>query len=290
LRATNRLSVWVKRCWPRHLLADIACMLVESRRPWIRNALIDWFVWLHPVDLRDAEHEDPRAYPSFNAFFSRALKPGARMVCALPDTLVSPVDGTLAEFGHLRDERLLQAKGRDYTLPALLADAWPRNGHLRNGAYATFYLAPADYHRVHLPLCARLLHSTYVPGRLFSVNHASAGNVDNLYARNERLVCEFDSAFGRFVLVLVGAGFVSGIETRWGGLVPRGKSTAQSHDHADAELRFAKGEEAALFRMGSTVLILLPEGCARWDAGLHTGQAVRMGQRLAQLRRPGLLE
>lgn len=279
-----RIGLWLKGFWPRHLLAGIAHVFANARHRWIRRPLIAWFLWRHPVDLRDAEHADPMAYASFNALFTRALKPGARPVCDAQDTLAAPVDGRLAEFGYLRDEHLLQAKGHAYSLAALLAAAFPRNAHLRNGAYATFYLAPEDYHRVHLPLAARLLHSTYVPGRLLSVDPLSARHVPQLYARNERLVCEFDSAFGRFVLVLVGAGFVSGIETRWSKLAPRAARKVRSESHEDAALHFAKGEEAALFRMGSTVIVLLPEGCATWDAGLQTGQAVRMGQRLAQLR------
>ena len=288
--ALTRLGVWLKTFWPRHLFADIAGLLVNSTHPWIRKPLIRWFLWLHPANLREAEHEDAMAYPNFNALFTRALKPGARRVCDEPDALVAPVDGRLAEFGYLRDEHLLQAKGHEYTLSALLADAAPRNAHLRNGAYATFYLAPEDYHRVHLPLAARLLHSTYVPGRLFSVSPLTARHVPQIYARNERLVCEFDSAAGPFVLVLVGAGFVSGIETRWSGLAPRGVKHVQSESHVHAGLHFAKGEEAALFRMGSTVIVLLPEGCATWDAGLQTGQAVRMGQRLALLRKEPFLD
>ncbi|HEY0961104.1 MAG TPA: archaetidylserine decarboxylase [Pseudomonadales bacterium] len=287
---STRLGVWLKTLWPRHLLADLAQRLVDARHPWIRKPLIRWFLWLHPVDLHEAELADPMAYPTFNALFSRALKAGARPVCAAPDSLVAPVDGRLSEFGHLHDGRLLQAKGHEYTLAALLADAAPRNAHLRNGAYATFYLAPEDYHRVHLPLAARLLHSTYVPGRLFSVNPLTARHVPHIYARNERLVCEFDSAFGPFVLVLVGAGFVSGIETRWRGRAPRGVKTARAESHLHERLHFAKGEEAALFRLGSTVIVLLPDGCATWDPGLQTGQAVRMGQRLASLHtdRPGI--
>lgn len=281
--ALTRFGVWLKTFWPRHLLANLAHALVDAEHPLIRSTLIRWFLRRHPVDLREAEHADPMAYPTFNALFTRSLKPGARPVCPGPDTLVSPVDGRLAEFGQLHRGRLLQAKGREYTLSALLADAAPRHARLRNGTYATFYLAPEDYHRVHLPLAARLMHSTYVPGRLFSVNPSTARHVPQIYARNERLVCEFDSAFGPFVLVLVGAGFVSGIETRWSGLMPRGVKSARSESHLHEALHFAKGDEAALFRLGSTVIVLLPEGCATWDAGLQTGQAVRMGQRLASL-------
>lgn len=279
----DRLQIQAKAWWPRHLLADIAGRLVDSQQPWLSQALIRWFLQQHQVDLGEALLEDPAAYPSFNAFFSRALKPQARPVCSDADALVAPVDGRICQFGQLQDGQLLQAKGRNYSLAALLAGTHVRNPQLQHGSWMTLYLAPRDYHRVHLPLAGQLLHSCYVPGRLFSVNPQAVQHIDQLYARNERLVCEFDSAIGRFVLVLVGAGFVSGIETSWGGRAPRGTRRSIDSDHRAAGLRFARGEEVARFRMGSTVLVLLPEGSTRWDARLQLNQQVRMGERIASV-------
>lgn len=279
----GKLQALAKRWWPRHLLADIARVAVESRRHWLKNAVIRYFLARHTPDMQEALIEDPFAYPSFNAFFSRALKPQARPLCTAADTLVAPVDGRVSQFGQLAEGRLLQAKGRDYSLQALLADAYARNPQLQHGSWMTLYLAPEDYHRVHMPLEGRLLHSTHVPGSLFSVGTHSVQHVDQLYARNERLICEFESAIGNFVLVLVGAGFVSGIETRWRGLLQRGSRHVHSEDHRAANLHFAKGEELALFRMGSTVLVLLPEGAASWDSTLQLQQRLRMGERIATL-------
>lgn len=269
--------------WPRHLLASLTHHLAESQRPWIKRALISHFLSQHTVDLGDAELDSPYDYPSFNAFFCRTLKAGARPVCSAHDTLVSPVDGRLSHSGTLDGNVLLQAKGRHYTLAALLATAWQRNQHLRNGAYLTGYLAPADYHRVHLPLAGRLVHSTYVPGRLFSLNPVAVQHVDQLYARNERLVCEFESAFGRYVLVLIGAGFVSGIITAWRGAMPLGTRNIVDFPHEQQDLHYAKGDDIARFRMGSTVLVLLPPGVVRWDERLVPGCRLRMGEAIARL-------
>lgn len=279
----GKLQVLAKSWWPRHLLADIARLVVDSRRPWLKKAVIRYFLARHTPDMQEALVEDPFAYPSFNAFFSRALKPQARPVCTAAETLVAPVDGRVSQFGQLTEGRLLQAKGRDYSLQALLADAYPRNAQLLHGSWITLYLAPEDYHRVHMPLDGRLLYSTHVPGRLFSVAAHSVQHVDQLYARNERLICEFESAIGNFALVLVGAGFVSGIETRWRGLLQRGNSHVHREDHRAANRHFAKGEELALFRMGSTVLVLLPEGAASWNSTLQVQQRLRMGERIATL-------
>ncbi|MES2603994.1 MAG: archaetidylserine decarboxylase [Pseudomonadota bacterium] len=274
-------TVW-QHVWPRHALAHITRALCESERPWLKRALIRYFLYHHPVDLHEALIGDIDAYPSFNAFFSRVLKPGARPICNSVNSIAAPVDGRVSEFGTLTDTTLLQAKGQPYTLEALLATAWPRNQHLRNGIYATFYLSPEDCHRVYAPLASRLLHSTHVPGRLFSVQPRVTQRVPVLYARNERMICEFDSPFGRYVLVLVGAGFVSGIVTRWSGLLKRGNSRISSQAYDDSALHYAKGEEVAHFLMGSTVLVLLPPRAAHWLGTLATGHSVRFGEAIGQ--------
>lgn len=276
------LALLWQHLWPRHALTRITYALCQSERPWLKRALIRYFLYQHTVDLREAVIDDIEAYPSFNAFFTRVLKPEARPLCPRPHSVVAPVDGRLSEFGTLTDSTLLQAKGQPYTLEALLASAWPRNGHLRNGIYATFYLSPEDCHRVYAPLASRLLHSTHVPGRLFSVQPSVVARVPVLYARNERLICEFDSPVGRYVLVLVGAGFVSGIVTRWGGMPGRGNSRISTQAFAETAPHYAKGEEVAHFLMGSTVLVLLPPRAAHWLETLATGQSVRLGEAVGE--------
>lgn len=276
----DRLITWWQYLLPRHFLAWFARRLCDSQQPWIKRSLIRYFLHAHSVDLREAEHEDAEAYASFNAFFTRALKPGLRPLCTNAGSVVAPVDGRLSEFGVLSDTSLLQAKGQAYSLPALLASAWSRNEHLRNGLYATVYLGPQDYHRVHAPVASRLLHTTYVPGRLFSVDPRIVQQVPALYARNERLICEFDSPFGRYVLVMVGAGLISGIVTRWDAAPARSELSSQSF--TDLALYYAKGEELAHFRLGSTVLVLLPPNSARWFDSLVSGQRVWLGTAMAE--------
>ena len=274
---SQRLTALSQALWPRHLLARIAYTLGESEQRWIKHLLLGLFLRRNAVDLSEAIITDAYDYPSFNAFFTRTLQPGVRPVCSQANSVAAPVDGSVSEFGTLDDTTLLQAKGQPYTLQALLAAAWPRNDHLRNGRYATFYLGQGDYHRVHAPLDSVLLHTTYVPGRLFSVQPHIVQAVPALYARNERLICEFDSPLGRYVLVLIGAGFISGIVTRWDGAQPRSSSRLVSRSFADAPRRYGKGEEIAHFRMGSTVLVLLPSQRVQWHATLAIGQQMRYG-------------
>jgi phosphatidylserine decarboxylase len=234
------------------------------------------------VNLDEAVQPDPDAYPSFNAFFTRALRPEARPVEPAPDALVSPVDGYVSATGRIEDGTLLQAKGHRYSVAALLgndADA----ARFAGGSFITLYLAPHNYHRIHAPCAARLEHMRHVPGRLFSVNEASVAAIDQLFARNERVVCTFDGP-GHMVLCLVGALFVGSMETIWHGAVtPVAQRRITDHDYRAAPRSFAKGEELARFNMGSTVILLFEPGRVTWDGALVSGAEVRMGRRIGNL-------
>ena len=284
--ARARAFVALQYLLPQHLLSALAHELTRSRVPWLKNALIGGFVRRFRPDMSEAAQPDPLAFESFNAFFTRALRASARPPDPDPRALVSPVDGSVSQIGRLNGSWLVQAKGHAYTLESLLdaEGSWPET--FRGGAFATLYLAPSNYHRIHMPLAGTLRAAWYVPGRLFSVNAATAASVPALFARNERLVCVFGAGPLSFALVLVGALFVGSMSTVWHGEVsprqPR-RRTELPLDGSRAGLTLARGAELGRFNMGSTVILLLPPGSAEWRATLAPGSTVRVGAALARL-------
>jgi phosphatidylserine decarboxylase len=286
----TRLFVALQYVLPQHALSRFIGYCTRIRYAPFKNFIIRAFVRGYRPDLRDALEADPERYPTFNAFFTRGLRPGTRPIADFPGTLVSPVDGTLSEAGRITDGRLLQAKGRDYTLEALLASRgdWP--ARFRDGWFATIYLAPYDYHRIHLPRTGRLVDAWYVPGRLFSVNRATAAAVPGLFARNERIVCGFlDRESLPFAVILVGALHVGSMATVWHGEVtprrPR-RLTPLPLETTRAPLELEAGAELGRFNMGSTVIVLLPPGPFAWDPALVPGRTLRMGEAIGRTARP----
>ena len=278
----DRLFILLQRVLPGHALSRMLGRLARARGPrWLRLRVIRAFVARYRVDLAESEHPSPEAYASFNAFFTRALQAGARPLCA--SGIACPADGVISECGDLEGDRLLQAKGRYYTLEALLAGERRLVETFRGGSFVTVYLSPRDYHRVHMPLDGRLRSSAYVPGDLFSVNAASAAAVDNLFARNERHISYFDTPRGPMAMVLVGALIVAGIETVWAGQVAPARSAVPRWEHAatPAPVRLDRGAEMGRFFLGSTVIVLFPRGVAVWNTDCTTGASVRMGQQLS---------
>ena len=282
-----RLFVGLQYLLPQHLLSAVVHWLARVQLSWVKNALIDNFVVNYGPDMAEAEESDPRKYASFNAFFTRSLRPGARTVDPSPTALVSPVDGTVSQIGRTDGSSLLQAKGLTYTLESLLDEAAPAWAPVfRGGAFATLYLAPDNYHRIHMPLAGTLQAAWYLPGQLFSVNATTAAQVPGLFARNERVVCVFADGTLSFALVLVGALFVGSMSTVWhGDVTPRSPRVRASLaiDFVRTELQLGKGAEMGRFNMGSTVILLLPPGRAEWRSDLAAGSVIRMGQALAQL-------
>lgn len=267
---------------PHRLLSSAARRLAYSDNPRLRAWLIDTVVRRFGVDLSEAAQSDPAAYPTFNAFFTRALRPRARVPDADPDAILMPADGRISQCGAIEDGRIFQAKGRSFTAAELLADeaaAAPYDG----GLFATVYLSPKDYHRVHMPWNGRLLRTVHVPGRLFSVGPAAVAHVPRLFARNERLVCHFATDFGPMAVVMVGALLVSGVETVWSGeeIPPYGDRVTSKDYVGGATVELARFAEMARFNYGSTVIVLLPPGVAELAAGLGAETPVRLGQRLA---------
>lgn len=281
----SRLFVTLQYLLPHHLLCRLVYALTRCRAPWLKNLLIGSFMrGYHPV-MDDALEPEPLRYDSFNAFFTRALTAQARPLADA--AVVCPCDGTVSVATHLEDNMLLQAKGHEYSLEALLGAQDPQwVERLRGGSFATLYLAPYNYHRVHMPLAGRLIAAWHVPGRLFSVNAATAARVPGLFARNERVVCCFEGESGPFVVVLVGALFVGSMSTVWHGDITPWRGSAGRGVHrltpsTPVPLQQPVGAELGRFNMGSTVILLLPPGAPGWQKDLVPGKTVRVGQPLS---------
>jgi phosphatidylserine decarboxylase len=281
-----RLFVALQYLLPQHTLSRLVYRVTRSRARWLKNALIASFVDHFRPDMSEAEQTDPRSYATFNEFFTRALRPGTRAFAQDPAALLSPVDGRVSQLGHLDGSWLVQAKGHAYTLEALLAAdaAWAEI--FRGGRFATLYLAPFNYHRVHMPLNATLCAAWYVPGQLFSVNSTTAAAVPGLFARNERVVCIVEAGELRCAIILIGALFVGSLATVWHGeITPRAlrRRSELPLDGSRASLTLAAGAEMGRFNMGSTVILLLPPGRGEWLASFAPGSTVRLGEPLAHL-------
>ena len=283
--ASDRAFALLQDLLPKHLLSRTMHGLARSTTPWLRNAIIRTVLRAYPqIALDEAANPDPFAYPSFNAFFTRALRAGVRPLAGAEHDLVSPVDGTLSQLGTVRDGELLQAKGMYYEASALLADA-TATARYDGGGFACIYLAPYNYHRIHMPLAGRLTATRYVPGDLFSVNAATARAVPSLFARNERVVCEFETALGPLAVVMVGALFVGSIETVFAGEInpPDRRRGTVAGIEAGIGRPFARGEELGRFNMGSTVIVLLGNRATRFAGTLGPGSTMRLGQALARV-------
>ena len=266
---------------PHRLLSAAARKLAYSPSPRIKQWLIDTVTRKFGVDLAEAAQPDARSYPTFNAFFTRALKPGARVADPDPRVLLMPADGRISQCGPIENGRIFQAKGHSFTAAELLGDAEAAKP-FENGLFATVYLSPKDYHRVHMPWTGTLRETVHVPGRLFSVGTAAVATVPRLFARNERLVCHFDTSFGPMASVMVGALLVSGVETVWSGVeIPEYGDAITRKDWRGKGITLERFAEMARFNYGSTVIVLLPPGVAELAPELQAEVAVKLGQRLA---------
>jgi phosphatidylserine decarboxylase len=279
----ERLAAGLQHLLPQRALSAIVYRLMRSEARWLKNLLIRVIGRLAGVDWHEAASPDPEDYASFNAFFTRALKAGARPADPDPRALLCPCDGRISEAGRLDGSRLLQAKNASYSLESLLAGD-PVCAALRDGWFATIYLSPRDYHRVHMPLEGVLRRMIHVPGQLFSVAPYTVRNIPALFARNERVVSVFDAPRGPFAQVLVGAIMVSSMATVWAGeITPRRRSQPAATDYGLDEIILHRGAEMGRFNMGSTVILVLPPGAVVGEPGLRPGDPVRVGQRLATL-------
>ncbi|MBP6901008.1 MAG: phosphatidylserine decarboxylase [Burkholderiaceae bacterium] len=279
----DRLAVLPQYLLPKRLLTEAAGALARRESGALTTWTIRRFIQRYGVDMAEAADPDPAAYASFNAFFTRALRPGARPLASA--ALISPVDGAISQFGRIAADQVFQAKGHGYSTTALVGGDAALAAPYADGWFATLYLSPRDYHRIHMPCAGRLRQMIHVPGELFSVNPTTARGVPGLFARNERVVCVFDDAAGRpFVLVLVGATIVGSMATVWHGQVnpPRSGQLQRWHYEGSA-VELAQGAEMGRFLLGSTVVMLFPAGPLRFNPDWAPAGAIRMGQAMAQL-------
>jgi phosphatidylserine decarboxylase len=276
------LFVGFQHLLPQHALSRLILRATRVRAPWFKNLLVRGFLKLFTIDMTDAVQPDPFAYGSFNEFFTRALKPGSRPLAPDPRAIACPVDGTISEAGKIDGDTLIQAKGRYYSLTELLAaQGWAKS--FEGGSFATIYLAPYNYHRVHMPVRGNLEETVYVPGRLFSVNAVTASRVPKLFARNERVLTLFDTAFGRVAVVLVGALNVGSMATVWAGDITPAARRVITRLPAQ-QVALDKGAELGRFNMGSTVILLFQKDRAHLSADARAGSLVRLGQSLGSLQ------
>lgn len=280
----DRLFVWLQYLLPQHALSRIVHRATRVRVSWFKNALIRGFIRFFGVDMKVAENREPEVFEHFNAFFTRALLPGARPLPESPDSIVSPVDGAVSMTGTVRQGQLVQAKDRLYSLAELLGDGRMAR-EFDGGAFATLYLAPYDYHRIHMPLDGRLTQMRYIPGRLFSVNAATVRSVPRLFARNERVVCRFETRAGAMTMVLVGALNVGSIETTWAGEVAPGRPRQNRSVSYEGSVKLQRGDEMGRFNMGSTVIVVFSPGRVRLADDLQHGDRVCMGASIGEIIR-----
>ncbi|WP_295429659.1 archaetidylserine decarboxylase [uncultured Thiodictyon sp.] len=282
-----RLFVGLQYLLPQHGLSLLMYRLARVEAAPFKGWMIRAYVRLVGVDLGLAAEPDLAAYPHLAAFFTRALRPDARPLDPDPAAVLSPVDGTISQIGTIVDGRIIQAKGQDYSVSDLLGGGTDAHHLFDGGRFATIYLSPRDYHRIHMPLAGDLAEMTYLGGRLFSVNRMTAQRVPGLFARNERVLCLFGTDAGPMALVLVGAIFVGGIETVWEGEVAPTLSGLRCrrwhYTGKSRQVHLGRGEELGRFNLGSTIVLLFPPGALAWDPALAPGQAVRLGQRLGTL-------
>ena len=281
----DKLFVLSQYITPQLTVSRVAGRLADhDRTPALRNRVIKWFIGRYGVDMSEAAESDPEAYPSFNAFFTRALKPGARPLADGEKTLISPVDGAISQLGQVTGDRVFQAKGQSFSLNELLGGDEQTTAPFEGGAFSTIYLSPKDYHRIHMPIAGTLRQMIHIPGKLFSVNPVTAENVPNLFARNERVTCIFDTEAGPMAMVLVGAMIVGSVETRWAGVVvPGSKSVTTTRYHGEQAPSFSRGEEMGRFRLGSTVILVMPQGAVTWNPDQVAGKTVRLGEAFGEI-------
>lgn len=282
----GKLFIIFQHLVPQHTLSRLVGALAACRLGCVKTPFIRWFAKRYAVDLDEAKCSDPSQFKNFNDFFTRELKPGLRVIDTNDEAMVSPADGAINQLGNITKGTLLQAKGRHFSLVGLLGGDPELAEPFQEGCFCTVYLSPKDYHRVHMPYAGTLTRMIHVPGKLFSVNQYTSENVDNLFARNERVVCFFETEHGPMALVLVGAMIVAGVETVWTGQVcPKRK--ASSHINYEGQvppIQIGKGEEMGRFKLGSTVVAVFGPGMVQLRADLAASDAVRMGQRIGTIK------
>ena len=282
----NDLFVYSQYVTPQHLLSRAAGKVADCEIPSFRNSVINWFIKQYDVNMSEAELESASDFKSFNDFFTRQLKADARSIDSSPNAIISPVDGAISQLGNIQQGQIFQAKGQSFSVVELLGGDTERAAPFMGGDFATIYLSPKDYHRIHMPCTGTLREMVYIPGKLFSVNPVTAENVPRLFARNERVAAIFDTEFGPMAMVLVGAMIVASIETVWSGLVAPIKRDVKttSYGSLNEEIKLEKGQEMGRFKLGSTVVLAFPPNATEFVESLKATSAVQMGQTFGSIK------
>ena len=278
------LFIALQRILPKHFLSRVIAKLAESNNRMLKNFLIKQAIKTFGINMDEAISDELDSYQCFNDFFTRALKAEARPLDMGEKVVTSPADGVISQAGKIRKNKVLQAKNVDYSLARLVGNSDQAKKY-ENGTFATIYLSPKDYHRVHIPAKGQLLTTRYIPGELFSVNQQTAEMVPNLFARNERLVCEFKSQqLGHFSVIFVGAMLVAGIETVWGGMEQPGPGAVRENDYSEQNIHFSKGDEIGRFKFGSTVILLFPQNSITLNKNIKATKPINMAQKFALIK------
>jgi phosphatidylserine decarboxylase len=287
MQTINRLKILPLYYLPKHFLTHLIFVLTRIEwSPW-KNLLINTFTKVYKVDMSQARENDSAAYRSFNHFFTRELKPECRPINGKKAIITSPVDGAISQIGNITGQSVIQAKGHDYQLHTLLAGDNDMVTRFTNGNFATLYLSPRDYHRIHMPVTGCLERMIYVPGDLFPVNRASVSVVDGVFARNERVINYFNTELGKLALIMVGAMFVGSMESTWAGQITPTKDRYMfNHDYEAGKVNLEKGQEMGRFNMGSTVILLFEPDQMKWKNDLEEGTGIVMGEELGSLLKP----
>ena len=278
----NKISVSFQYLLPQHLLSTLMGRIAESHQPWLKNFLIRRFMKVYNIDLQEAVTQNPYDFPTFNSFFIRELKPELRPICPGKQDIASPVDGTISEIGYINQNQLLQAKNHYFDLETLLGNDKKLAQLFYNGAFATLYLAPHNYHRVHMPSTGQLEKTIYVPGKLFSVNRMTTELIPGLYSRNERFISIFNTDAGKIAVILVGAMIVGSIQTVWM-RAPIAHSSKIITEEFSNGPHLTKGDQLGFFSLGSTVIILSQQNTIEWSPSLQSNSLIKVGQFLGKV-------
>ena len=274
---TYSIPPYLQRLLPHQLINYLAYSIAEKKWPWLKNHLISDFIAKNNIDMSEALHENPEHYQSFNDFFTRALKKGARPLPEDPDLIISPVDGTVSQMGPIENGRIFQAKQHNYSLSALFAGNNQLAGRFKHGLFSTIYLSPGDYHRVHMPTSGTLKQMIYVPGSLYSVNAETTNDIEGLYARNERVISIFETNYGEMAVIMVGAMVVGSMETVWNGSVKPLSRQITWQSYKNRTVYLERGDEMGRFKLGSTVIVLFANPEVDWLQHHQPGNKIKMG-------------